>query len=136
MTKNRRGVQGIGLFFLLLGIVAIATAAIMFFGANDVDLHIEDGVQIAQMYAIILGVIGLFQVVVGFVGLRAAKHDNLLKPFMYLCAFVAIVNIAQIGMTLSTGEGEGEVWQNLIHTATAITGAVFAANAMQEQSAR
>ncbi|MCI7731298.1 hypothetical protein [Enorma burkinafasonensis] len=134
MTKNRRGVQGIGLFFLLLGIVAIATAAIMFFGANDVDLHIEDGVQIAQMYAIILGVIGLFQVVVGFVGLRAAKHDNLLKPFMYLCTFVAIVNIAQIGMTLSTGEGE--VWQNLIHTATAITGAVFAANAMQEQSAR
>ncbi len=134
MTKNRRGVQGIGLFFLLLGIVAIATAAIMFFGANDVDLHIEDGVQIAQMYAIILGVIGLFQVAVGFVGLRAAKHDNLLKPFMYLCTFVAIVNIAQIGMTLSTGEGE--VWQNLIHTATAITGAVFAANAMQEQSAR
>lgn len=134
MTKNRRGVQGIGLFFLLLGIVAIATAAIMFFGANDVDLHIEDGVQIAQMYAIILGVIGLFQVVVGFVGLCAAKHDNLLKPFMYLCTFVAIVNIAQIGMTLSTGEGE--VWQNLIHTATAITGAVFAANAMQEQSAR
>lgn len=134
MTKNRRGVQGIGLFFLLLGIVAIATAAIMFFGANDVDLHIEDGVQIAQMYAIILGVISLFQVVVGFVGLRAAKHDNLLKPFMYLCTFVAIVNIAQIGMTLSTGEGE--VWQNLIHTATAITGAVFAANAMQEQSAR
>ena len=132
MTKNRRGVQGIGLFFLLLGIVAIATAAIMFFGANDVDLHIEDGVQIAQMYAIILGVIGLFQVAVGFVGLRAAKHDNLLKPFMYLCTFVAIVNIAQIGMTLSTGEG----WQNLIHTATAITGAVFAANAMQEQSAR
>lgn len=134
MTKNRRGVQGIGLFFLLLGIVAIATAAIMFFGASDIDLHIEDGVQIAQMYAIILGVIGLFQVVVGFVGLRAAKHDNLLKPFMYLCTFVAIVNIAQIGMTLSTAEGE--VWQNLIHTATAITGAVFAANAMQEQSAR
>lgn len=134
MSKNRRGVQGIGLFFLLLGIVAIATAVIMFFGANDVDLHIEDGVQIAQMYAIILGVIGLFQVVVGIVGLRAAKHDNLLKPFMYLCTFVAIVNIAQIGMTLGTGEGE--IWQNLIHTATAITGAAFAAKAAQEQSAQ
>ena len=56
MSGNSRIVKGIGLFFLVLGVLAIATAAIMFFGAPAADLDIEDGVQIAQLYAVILAV--------------------------------------------------------------------------------
>ena len=43
MSKNCRGVQGIGFCLLLFGIIAMATAAIMFFGAPGIDLGIEDG---------------------------------------------------------------------------------------------
>ena len=38
MSGNSRIVKGIGLFFLVLGVLAIATAAIMFFGAPAADL--------------------------------------------------------------------------------------------------
>lgn len=133
MSKNRRGVQGIGFTFLLFGLLAIATGAIMFFGANDVDLHIEDGTQIAQMFGIILAAIGVFQFICGFVGMRAAKHDKLLMPFAWLCAFVIIVNLAQAGLSFTTGEGE--IWQNLLYAAVALSGIIFVSRSLKEIAA-
>lgn len=132
MSGNSRIVKGIGLFFLVLGVLAIATAAIMFFGAPAADLDIEDGVQIARLYAVILAVSGVFQFVTGFIGMRAAKHAKLLKPFVFLCAIIVVLNLSQIGITIRTGEGE--IWQNLIYAATAFSGVAFASRAMKDQN--
>lgn len=134
MSRNRRLVQGTALFFLLLGLAAMGTAAVMYFGAPNVELDIEDGVQIAQMYGIILGIAGLFQFIAGFVGLRAAKHDNLLKPYTYLAAVIVFLNLSQCGIVFTTGEG-GPVYMNLIYAATAFTGIVGASRVLSEGKA-
>ena len=131
MSKNCRGVQGIGLCFLLFGIIAMATAAIMFFGAPGVDLGIEDGTEIAQMYGIILGIIGLSQFVFGIFGLLAAKRANLLKVFSWMCAADIALNLFSAGETaLRHG---GEIWPNLIFASVAFSGLLFTSRAMTEQ---
>ena len=132
MSKNCRGVQGIGLCFLLFGIVAMAVAAMMFFGAPVVDLDIEDGVQIAQMYSIILFVIGLVQFIFGVIGMRAAKHEGLLKAFSWVCAIDIILNLSAVGFTFTSGEG-GEAWPNLVFAAVALSGVIFSYRAMLEK---
>ena len=134
MSKNRRGVQGIGFVFLLIGIIAIAAGAIMFFSANDVDLQIEDGAQIAQMFGIILAGIGVFQFICGIIGIRAAKHDKLLMPFAWVCALVIVLNLSLIGLTFTSGGGE--IWQNLIYAAVALSGIIFVNRSLKELSAK
>lgn len=131
MSKNRTVVKGIGLFYLLFGIVSIAVAAMMFLGAAHVELNIEDGTQIAQMFGVILAVIGVFMLVAGVIGMRAAKHDGLLKPFVFISAFLVVVNLAEIGLIIRSGEG-GEIYMNLICAAVSFTAVVFASRAMKE----
>ncbi len=131
MSKNCRGVQGIGFCLLLFGIIAMATAAVMFFGAPSVDLHIEDGTEIAQMYGIILGVIGLSQFIFGIFGIRAAKHANLLKVFSWMCSADIAINLFSAGETAL--RHSGTVWPNLIFAAVALSGLIFTYHAMTEQ---
>lgn len=132
MSSNRRLVKGIGIFILLIGIVTLALAAVMFFGAPDVDPSIEDGALIAQMYAAILAVAGLFQLVSGIVGIRAAKHDGALKPFVYRSTFIVLINIAFVGLSFLPEEAGGPIWPYLIYAATAFSGVVFGSRAMKE----
>ena len=134
MSKNCRGVQGIGFCLLLFGIIAMATAAIMFFGAPGIDLGIEDGTEIAQMYGIILGVIGLSQFIFGIFGLRAAKHANLLKIFSWMCAADIALNLFSAGETAL--RHSGNVWPNLIFAAVAFSGLLFTSRAMTEQGSQ
>ena len=131
VSKNRPIVKGLSVFFLLYGLAGIAVAAIMFFGAPHVDLRMEDGTEIARMYAIILAVIGLVEVVAGILGIRAVKHHGLLKPYIYLVTFMIIVNIAVLGETLASGSGT-PVWPYIIYIATALT-ADFAAARYQAE---
>lgn len=135
MSKNCRGVQGIGFVFVLIGIIAMAAAALMYFGAPSVELDIEDGVQIAQMFGIILFVIGLVQFIFGVVGMRAAKHENLLKPFSWMCGIDIILNLSVVGLTFTSGEG-GEIWPNLIFAAVALSGLIFSYRAMLEKGVK
>ena len=116
MSKNHRGVQGIGLCLLLFGIVAMATAAIMFFGAPGIDLGIEDGTEIAQMF--------------GIFGMRAAKHPSLLKVFSWMCAADIALNLFSAGETAL--RHSGTVWPNLIFAAVAFSGLLFTSRAMTE----
>ena len=135
MSKNCRGVQGIGFVFVLFGIIAMAAAALMYFGAPSVELDIEDGVQIAQMFGIILFVIGLVQFIFGVVGMRAAKHENLLKPFSWMCGIDIILNLSVVGLTFTSGEGV-EIWPNLIFAAVALSGLIFSYRAMLEKGVK
>ena len=127
--RNRKIVQGTGLFYLLFGIVAIATAAIMFFGAPFLELNIEDGVQIAEMYGIILALIGVFMVVSGIIGLRAAKNDAMLKPFIYISALLVVLDLSAIGMSFTGGEG-GPIYMNLIYAVYSFVAIVCAPRVM------
>ena len=138
ISRNRRIVQGTGLFYLVFGIIAIVTAALMFFGAPLAADVMEDGVQIAEMFGIILACIGVFMIVAGVIGLRAAKHDGLLKPFIYISAFIVVLNLSEIGLTFTSGEG-GSIYMNLIYAVfsfVAIVAASRALNEAQEGSAR
>ena len=125
MSKNCRGVQGIGFVFVLFGIIAMAAAALMYFGAPSVELDIEDGVQIAQMFGIILFVIGLVQFIFGVVGMRAAKHENLLKPFSWMCGIDIILNLSVMGLTFTSSTALAmEAAREQARTGSALLGAV------------
>ncbi|MDN0055974.1 hypothetical protein [Collinsella ihumii] len=130
-SKECAIVKGISIFFLVFGIAAIAVAALMFFGAPHVDLNMEDGTQIAQLYAVIMALIGLFEFVTGFVGIRAAKKHSLLKPYVYLCAFMVVVSLAETAHTFMNGGGS--VYMYLVYAATAFAGIVFASRAMKNE---
>lgn len=132
MSSNRRIVKGIGLFIFLLGIVALILAALLFFGSPLADQSIEDATPIAQMYSVIVAIAGVFQVVTGVIGIRAAKHDGALKPFVYLSAFIVLINIALVGLSFLPEEEFGPIWPYLIYAATAFSGVVFGSRAMQE----
>lgn len=129
MSPNRRIVQGTGLFYLVFGIIALITAAVMFFGAPLAESSMEDGTEIAMMFGIILAIIGLFMVVAGIIGLRAAKHDNLLKPFIYISAFIVVLNLSEIGLTFTSGEG-GSIYMNLIYAVFSFVAIVAASRVL------
>ncbi|MBM6778949.1 hypothetical protein H6A16_05515 [Collinsella tanakaei] len=131
LSPNSLVVKGISLFFVIFGLATVAVAAIMFFGAPEVDLQMEDGAQIAQMYAVIAGVIGLFEFICGFIGMRAAKHHKLLKPYTYLVAVMVFVNLSLLGTSL-LNHVYNNVWQHLVSIAVAFTAIVFASRALNE----
>lgn len=129
MSPNRRIVQGTGLFYLLFGIVAIATASIMYFAAPLAESSMEDGTEVAMMFGIILAAIGVFMVVAGIIGLRAAKHDNMLKPFMYISALIVVLNLANMGMTFRDG-GSTPIYMNGIYAVFSFVAIVAASRVL------
>ena len=120
---------------LLMGIISAVAGAALFFGAPFAEGVIEDGPAIARMFGIIIAVIGVFQLIAGIIGMRAAKRDNLLKPFTYLCAFIIVVCLAEVGMSFTSGEEMGPVWPYLIYAAVCFSGVVFAGRALKENGA-
>lgn len=135
MSTNHRGVQSIGFVILLMGIISAVAGAALFFGAPFAEGVIEDGPAIARMFGIIIAVMGVFQLIAGIIGMRAAKRDNLLKPFTYLCAFIIVVCLAEIGMSFTSGEEMGPVWPYLIYAAVCFSGVMFAGRALKENGA-
>lgn len=132
MTKNRTIVKGTGLFYFLFGIVAIATASIMYFAAPLAEGTIEDGTEGAMMYGIILAVIGVFMLVAGIIGLRAAKHDAMLKPFIYVSGLLVVLNLAGMGMTFRGETGGAPIYLNLIFAVYSFVAIVAASRIMNE----
>ncbi|OUO63486.1 hypothetical protein [Collinsella sp. An268] len=135
MSTNHRGVQSIGFVILLMGIISAVAGAALFFGAPFAEGVIEDGPAIARLFGIIIAVMGVFQLIAGIIGMRAAKRDNLLKPFTYLCAFIIVVCLAEVGMSFTSGEEMGPVWPYLIYAAVCFSGVVFAGRALKENGA-
>lgn len=132
MTKNRTIVKGTGLFYLLFGIVAIATAAIMYFAAPLAEGTIEDGTEAAMIYGIILAVIGALMVVAGIIGLRAAKHDAMLKPFIYISALLVVLDLVGLGMTFRGETGDAPIYLNIIYAVFSFVAIVAASRIMNE----
>ncbi len=124
MSPQCRIVKGISILVLLYGIACIATGAIMFFGASSVDLAIENVETIAKTGGILLIIMGVFGFITGILGVRGARNPQHMTPFIVCAVIIAIVNVFQVIMIL-TG-GQGPVWMNLLYAVVAIVAACFA----------
>lgn len=92
----------------------------------------EDGTEIAMLYGVILAAIGVFMLVAGIIGIRAAKHDSMLKPFIYISCLLVVLNLAGMGMTFS-GEASGSpIYMNLIYAVFSFVAIVAASRIMNE----
>ncbi len=131
MSTYCKLVKGISLLLMLLGILSIAVAALMFFGAPIVDLDIEDGVLIAQVLAGYMAVMGILEVVTGVLGARGANNPARLQPFIVCATIVACVNMFEVAMTFMEENG-GSVWLNILYTVVAFVGIVFASRAKRD----
>lgn len=127
MSSQCRIVAGISVLVLLFGIATIGAAAIMYFGAPSVDRAMEDGALIARVSAAILAVMGVFGVITGILGVRGARDPQRLTPFIVCATIIAFVNLFEVGMAF-TG-GEGPVWVNILYAVVAFVAIVFASRA-------
>ena len=105
----------------------------MYFAAPLAEGTIEDGTEVAMMYGIILAVIGVFMLVAGIIGLRAAKHDATPKPFSSdVSGLLVVLNLAGMGMTFRGETGGAPIYLNLIFAVYSFVAIVAASRIMNE----
>ena len=100
---------------------------VMFMSAGDVAAQLEGGPISAQTAAVIMIVAGVFEFVTGVLGARGANNPAHLGGFIVFASIIAIVNVAEI-VLIVTG-GQGTVWMNAIYVAAALTAVVNASRA-------
>ena len=109
MSSECKIVKGISLFLVLIGIVAIAAAAIMFVFAPDAEALMEDGTIMARVSGAVLAVAGVFEVVTGLLGVRGANNPAHLKVCIVMSTVLWFVNLFEVPMGFMGGEGPGGV---------------------------
>lgn len=127
MSSECKIVKGISLLAIVIGIAAVATAAIMFLFASDAASLMEDGTIMAQVSGVVLGVAGVFEVITGILGVRGANSPSHLKPFIVMATIMCFVNLFEVGMAFMGGEGP--VWMNLLYAAVAFVAVIYASRA-------
>lgn len=132
MSSECKIVKGISLFLVLIGIVAIAVAAIMFVFAPDAEALMEDGAIMARVSGAVLAVAGVFEVVAGLLGVRGANNPAHLKAFIVMATVLCFVNLFEVAMVFMGGEGP--VWVNLLYAAVAASGIIYASRAQKKDA--
>lgn len=130
MSSQCKIVKGISVLVLLFGLASVITGAIMFFATPSADLGIENVEAVAKAGGILLIIVGAFGVLTGVLGIRGANNPQRMTPFIVCAALIAIVNIFEVIMAL-TG-GQGPVWMNILYAIVAIVAIVFAVKAKKQ----
>ena len=118
MSSECKIVKGLSWLIMLIGLASAAMGVVMFMGASDA------GVQTA---AVIMIVAAVFEFVTGVMGARGANNPSHLGGFIVFAAIIALVNVAEI-VLIVTG-GQGTVWINAIYVAAALVAIVCASRA-------
>lgn len=118
MSSECKIVKGLSWLIMLIGLASAVMGVVMFMGASDA------GVQTA---AVIMIVAAVFEFVTGVMGARGANNPSHLGGFIVFAAIIALVNVAEI-VLIVTG-GQGTVWINAIYVAAALVAIVCASRA-------
>ncbi|MDO4428348.1 MAG: hypothetical protein Q4B91_02410 [Atopobiaceae bacterium] len=118
MSSECKVVKGLSWLIMLIGLASAVMGVVMLMGARDA------GVQTA---AVIMIVAAVFEFVTGVTGARGANNPAHLGGFIVFAAIVALVNVAEI-VLIVTG-GQGTVWINAIYVAAALVAIVCASRA-------
>ena len=119
MSAECKIVKGLSWLIMLIGLASAAMGVVMFMGAGDAA-----GVQTA---AVIMIAAAVFEFVTGVMGARGANNPAHLGGFIVFAAIIALVNVAEI-VLIVTG-GQGTVWINAIYVAAALVAIVCASRA-------
>ena len=125
MSAECKIVKGISWLIMLVGLVSVVLGVIMFFGAQDAAAQLENGAASGRIAGVITAVAGVFEVATGIMGARGANNPARLGGFIVFATVIALVNVVEIVLVV-TG-GEGTIWMNAIYIAAALT-AVFNAS--------
>ena len=118
MSSECKIVKGLSWLIMLIGLASAVMGVVMFMGASDA------GVQTA---AVIMIAAAVFEFVTGVMGARGANNPSHLGGFIVFAAIIALVNVAEI-VLIVTG-GQGTVWINAIYVAAALVAIVCASRA-------
>ena len=125
MSAECKIVKGISWLIMLVGLVSVVLGVIMFFGAQDAAAQLENGAASGRIAGVITAAAGVFEFAAGIMGARGANNPARLGGFIVFATVIALVNVVEIVLVV-TG-GEGTIWMNAIYIAAALT-AVFNAS--------
>ncbi len=134
MMFQQRGLKGLSLFMLLLGLVGIVVGAIMVaFAADAPDVAgVENPIVTAQIGMMIAE--GVLYVITAILGIRAANDPKRIVAFLVFDAIVALANV--VGLILVVTGGSGTVWQYILYITVAVIAGVYAVVANRAQDAQ
>ena len=119
MSAECKIVKGLSWLIMLIGLASAVMGVVMFTGAGD-----DAGVQTA---AVVMIAAAVFEFVTGVMGARGANNPSRLGGFIVFAAIIALVNVAEIALIV-TG-GQGTVWINALYVAAALVAVVCASRA-------
>ena len=134
MTFHQRGLKGLSIFMLFLGLAGIVAGAIMVAFAADAPAvaGVENSIVTAEIGGGFLVVEGVLYVITGILGIRIAKDPQHIGTFLVFDAIVALANLA--GLILVVTGGSGAVWQYTLYLVVAIIAGVYAVLAHRNQN--
>lgn len=136
MMFQQRGLKGLSLFMLLLGLVGIVVGAIMVaFAADAPDVAgVENPIVTAQIGGGMMIAEGVLYVITAILGIRAANDPKRIVAFLVFDAIVALANV--VGLILVVTGGSGTVWQYILYITVAVIAGVYAVVANRAQDAQ
>ena len=137
MSPHQKRFKIVSLVILFVALVEVVCGVLLLLGsplAAGIRVSLGDGASYdgaiaAEVLGVLAVVVGLYCLIVGVTGARAANSPRNVGKFNALCAVMLIASLVQVGLGVTTGQVG---WLEVLLALLGVLGLVFASKAHNE----